>query len=65
MWLKRSSAFCFLLERGVAMGHNPRSQTPWPYCHTQTVIVKLGRKRYLGASGSIFIVTNMVVSHDL
>lgn len=59
MWQKRFSAFCFPLERGVAAGHNPGSPTLWPYCLTQTVIVKLGRKRYVGAS--VFIVTNVVV----
>lgn len=59
MWQKRFSAFCFPLERGVAAGHNPGAQTFWPYCLTQTVIVKLGRKRYVGAS--VFIVTSMVV----
>lgn len=65
MWQKRFSAFCFPLEGGVAARHNPGPPALWPYCLT-TLIVELGRKRYLGAGGGgIFIATNLVFHLDL
>lgn len=66
MWQKRFSAFCFPLEGGVAARHDPGPLTRWPYCLTQTLMVVLGRKRYLGASsGGVFIQTSLVFHRDL
>jgi len=61
VWQTRFSAFCFPLEGGVAARHSPGPPTLWPYCLAQTLIVELGRKRYLGASGAgILVVTDLV-----
>lgn len=66
MWQKRFSAFCFPLEGGVAARHDPGPLTRWPYCLTQTLVVVLGRKRYLGASGGgVFTVTSLGFYRDL
>lgn len=60
---------CFLFSfgrGGVAARHDPGPLTPWPYCLTQTLVLVLGRKRYLGASGGgVFIVTSLVFHCDL
>lgn len=66
LWQKRFSAFCFPLEGGVAARHDPGPLTRWPYCLTPTLMVVLGRKRYLGASsGGVFILTSLVFHRDL
>lgn len=66
MWQKRFSAFCFPLEGGVAARHDPGPLTRWPYCLTQTLMVVLGRKTYLGASsGGVFVLPSLVFHRDL
>lgn len=66
MWQKRFSAFCFPLEGGAAARHDPEPLTRWPCCVAQTLVVVLGRKRYLGASGGgVFIVASLVFHRDL